>query len=526
MEHWLPPVETSRQEDLLLKRLTKVRKLFAFLRLHRHEIFDEALQEKLTDMYRDTGAGLPPCPPAQLAMATLLQGYVRASDAEAVELCVMDLRWQMVLDCLGSGEPPFSQNTLQQFRERAVAHDMDRVLLEHVVALARRSGAADPKQVGQAVRAAFDSRPLTGAGRVEDTINLLGHAARRVAEIAARLLDTTVDEVCRRARTPLLAGSSIKASLDVDWSQPEEKQKAVEQVEQTVVRLTKWVREELERSMVEEPLQPYIEAMLEVRAQDLHTDEEGHVEVLREVARSRRISIEDAEMRHGRKSKSHRVNGYKEHIARDLDLPLILACEVRPANEPEYEAAASLKHDIERQGLTLRELSIDLGYAASPVVGQVQKAGGEVIAKPWPSRPAAPGLFAKTAFTMDFERATLTCPAGQQVPLVLGEIASFAAPRCLRCPLRPKCTLSKSGRTVSIAKDEPEQVRRRRAVATVEGRARCRERVQVEHALAHVAARKGPRARYIGCRRNLFDLRRAAVLQNLEAMQRELPLVA
>ena len=134
MGHWRPPVETSRQEDLLLKHLTKVRKLFAFLRLHRH---------------RDTGAGLPPCPPAQLAMATLLQGHLRASDAEAVELCVTYLRWQMVLDYLGSGEPPFSQNTLQQFRERPIAHDMDRVMLEHVVDLARYSGVADLKQVGR-----------------------------------------------------------------------------------------------------------------------------------------------------------------------------------------------------------------------------------------------------------------------------------------------------------------------------------------------------------------------------------------
>lgn len=526
MERWLPPVETTRQEELLLKRLTKVRKLFAFLRLHRHQLFDDAFQEKLEAMYRDTGAGRPPCPPAQLAMATLLQGYVRASDAEAVELCVMDLRWQMVLDCLGQGEPPFGQTTLQEFRERMVAHDMDRVLLEHSVALARSSQAVDPKLVGQAVRTAFDSRPLSGAGRVEDTINLLGHAARRVADIAARMLDISVESVCQRARTPLLAGSSIKASLDVDWSQPHEKQKAVELVEQTVVRLTEWVRNSLEKQMFEEPLQPYLEAMLEVRAQDLQPTDNGGVEIAPKVARERRISIEDAEMRHGRKSHSRRVDGYKEHVARDLDLPLILACAVRPANEPEFKAASPLKHDIERQGLVVQLLSIDLGYAASPVVEQVKAAGGEVVAKPWPSRPPGPGMFAKADFTLDFERGRLTCPAGQQVPLVLGEVSVFPALACASCPQRPRCTRAKNGRTVAIAKDEPEQQRRRQEVATPEGRARCRERVQVEHALAHIAARKGPRARYVGHRRNLFDLRRAAVLQNLEAMQRELPLAA
>ena len=55
-------------------------------------------------------------------------------------------------------------------------------------------------------------------------------------------------------------------------------------------------------------------------------------------------------------------------------------------------------------------------------------------------------------------------------------------------------------------------------------REKCPERLKVEQVLAHVAARKGPRAKSIRYRRNLFDLRRAAVLQNLEAMQRELPL--
>lgn len=526
MERWLPPVETSPQENLILKRLTKVRKLFAFLRLHRHQLFDDSFQEQLEAMYRTTGAGKPACPPAQLAMAVLLQGYVRASDADAIEMCVMDLRWQMVLGCLGLTEPPFGQNTLQQFRERMIEHDLDRILLERTVSLARSSKAIDPKLMGKVVRAAFDSRPLTGAGRVEDTINLLGHAARRVAEIAADLMDTTLEDVCWRARTPLLLGSSIKAGLDVDWANPEEKSRALESVDQMVVRLSTWVRSSLEKQRYAEPLQPYLEAMLEVQAQDLQIGEEGRVEMIEGVAKERRISIEDAEMRHGRKSKSQRVDGYKEHIARDLDVPIILACEVRPANEPEFYAAEPLKQQIEQQGLTLRELKTDLGYAASPVVAQLLAAGGSVVMKPWPVRPPAPGLFAKTDFLMNFTQETVTCPAGQRVKLVLGEVAVFPKKACESCELRSKCTKARNGRTVSILGDEPEQHRRRAVLQTAEGKESCRERVQVEHALAHVAARKGKQARYIGCRRNLFDLRRAATLQNLEAIQRELPLAA
>ena len=76
------------------------------------------------------------------------------------------------------------------------------------------------------------------------------------------------------------------------------------------------------------------------------------------------------------------------------------------------------------------------------------------------------------------------------------------------------------GRTISIAKDEALQKRFRRLQQSSSGRQELRERVSVERALAHIAARKGDHARYLGARKNLFDLRRASVIQNLDAAQR------
>ena len=55
---------------------------------------------------------------------------------------------------------------------------------------------------------------------------------------------------------------------------------------------------------------------------------------------------------------------------------------------------------------------------------------------------------------------------------------------------------------------------------TPAGRAALRERVQVEHSLAHIGAWQGDRARYRGWRKNLFDLRRTAVVHNLHVLQR------
>ena len=90
---WEPKDAPTRQETAILKRVAKKRKLFGFLRLYRMRIFDEAFQAELDEMYRDTGAGLEPIPPALMAMVLILQGYLGVSDAEAVELTVHDLRW-------------------------------------------------------------------------------------------------------------------------------------------------------------------------------------------------------------------------------------------------------------------------------------------------------------------------------------------------------------------------------------------------------------------------------------------------
>lgn len=523
MERWTPPVALSPQEKMLMKRLNRVRKLFGFFREHRHELFDDAFQAQLEVMYRETGAGDEPHPPALLCMVTLLQGYVGASDAEAVELSLVDLRWQMVLDCLGATTPPFSQGALQTFRERMIAHEMDRALLDRTVELVR-SGAlseGDGRAVSKALRVAIDSRPLVGAGRVEDTLNLLGHAARSIVQLVSKLTERPVEDICRKAGIPLLLASSIKAGLDIDWSDGKQKASAVEVLERQVSSLQKWVARHLNEA-VSEPLRPYIEALTQVRSQDLEQVDDGRVRIRQGVARDRRISVEDAEMRHGRKSKSKRFDGYKEHIARDLDFPAIVACAVTPANRPEEEGAPPINRDIKRQGLRLVELHIDRAYVNSPVVDEVVASGGTVFAKPWGHRSHRPGLFSKHDFKIDLRSKTITCPAGEVEPFEPGATVEFDPEACGACRLRAQCTqaASGSGRSVSIALDESRQRRFRALQKSSAGRALLRQRTPVEHSLAHIAARKGSQARYRGTRKNLFDLRRAASIQNLEGIQR------
>jgi hypothetical protein len=227
-------------------------------------------------------------------------------------------------------------------------------------------------------------------------------------------------------------------------------------------------------------------------------------------------------MRHGRKSKSKKFNGYKRHLALDLDTGLIVACDVTPANRPEEEAAASLMQDIERQERRIHEIHCDRGYIGSPVIGEIIGDGGEAICKPWVPRNG--DLFTKAHFKLNLRDKTITCPAGEVESFDLGADAEFDADTCARCPLRSQCTTAslERGRSISIADNERLQQKLRKLTATKSGRRRLRERTGVEHSLAHLGRRQGRRARYRGQRRNLYDVRRAATVQNLELIDRRL----
>jgi hypothetical protein len=523
IERWRPSEIISRQEKFILSRLKRNGRLFAFLREQRRQLFDDAFQTELESMYRDTGAGKPALPPAFMGMVVLLQSYAGASDATAVELSLLDLRWQMVLDCLGATEPVFSQGALYDFRQRLIAADLDRRLLERTRELAFETKAFDPKKLPKTLRVAMDSSPLEGAGRVEDTINLLGHAGRKIVACVAELLKWKEDRVCREAGCPLLLASSIKAGLDLDWSDGDDKATAIPTLIEQLACLERWIATRLPDEMKRPPLDEHIATLHQIIGQDLEPDPEGGgMKIKQEVAEDRRISIEDKEMRHGRKTKSKRFDGYKRHLAIDLDTLLILAVAVLPANRPEEEAAPSLASDVSAQGLTIDALYIDRGYINAQIVDEVTQRRGTVVCRPWVARNGK--HFSKDAFHFNMRDRTITCPAGEVQPIVLGAQVEFPAAICATCPLRAKCTDARKGRgrAVSIAENELLQHRLRKNAATSAGREQLRERVPVEHRQAHTCRRQGRRARYRGSRNNVFDLRRAAAVTNLQLTQRRL----
>jgi hypothetical protein len=515
---WKPPVELSSREQKIVKRCAK-RRVFVFLRELRHRIFDDELQAKLLAAYDRQGV-----PPAQLALASLLQAALGVPDHEVVELTATDLRWQMVLDCLGEEEPIFSQGTLFNFRQRLIAHDLDRELFDKTVRLAREAGGFSATHL----RAAFDSSPLWGAGRVEDTFNLIGRAAAHVVRTAAKHVARPFDEVAKEAGIPVVAATSIKAGLDLDWDDPKARKLGLEKLLAQVRALGDWLQDQLSEQLGKPPLKEQWELVEKLIEQDTEPDpDDGGRRITQGVAKDRRISISDADMRHGRKSKHKRIDGYKRHIAVDLDTPgIVCAVAIEPANKPERAAAIDLLADIKRQGADVRELYIDRGYLGEDAIEERRKGGMRVHCKPFPLRNGA--LFSKGDFTIDPEAGTVRCPNDVVRPMELGRAVHFPAALCSGCPKRAQCTRAKGdrGRSLTIHPNEPFLLELRTRAKTPEGRAELRKRVAVEHGLATLHNRQSDRARYRGTRKNLFDLRRHAALTNLAVIDQQLRVAA
>src|SRR5258708_23023450 len=100
---------------------------------------------------------------------------------------------------------------------------MDRRLIERTIEIASQSQAFGPR----ALRAALDSSPLWGAGRVEDTYNLVGHALKKVMRVVADQQGRELVEIAKEAEAELVCGSSLKVALDRDWDQQSEKDEAL-----------------------------------------------------------------------------------------------------------------------------------------------------------------------------------------------------------------------------------------------------------------------------------------------------------
>jgi hypothetical protein len=396
-----------------------------------------------------------------------------------------------------------------------IAHDLDRKLLERTVVLAKRTG----RFGWQKLQAALDSSPLRGAGRIEDTWNLIGRAMSAVVTCAAKAVDRPRAQVIADAGLRLVERSSLKAALDIEWDDPVAPAAAMERLLTEVDCLEQWVAAQPPRVQATPALQTALTALRAVLTQDLEPDPTtGRRRILRGVAKGRQPSLGDPEMRHGRKSRSRPFTGYKRHVVKLVGPDLIVEAVARPANEPEHLVLAKLTTEVARHG-PLTDVWMDRGYLASSEIPALHARGIALHAKPWTAKNGA--RFPKHAFAIRLADGIVECPAQQTAPILPGRsMVQFAAETCRACALREACTTAAAGRSVSLHPQEALLQQLRATMQTPEGRAVLRRRTTVEHSLARLDQIQGSKARYKGTRKNTLDVRRCATVANLQSLAR------
>jgi hypothetical protein len=156
-------------------------------------------------------------------------------------------------------------------------------------------------------------------------------------------------------------------------------------------------------------------------------------------------------------------------------------------------------------------------------VGAINDAGHEAIIKPKPLHRPVPGGFTNDDFTIDEQAGTATCPAGATRPITPSRSVNFGT-ACRDCPLRARCTTSKTSRHLHLhpRDDLLRQARHNwKTNPDLPDRYR-RHRPNIERVVAQVATWRGRRLklRYHGTTGNNAWLKRRTATLNLRNLIR------
>ncbi len=490
--------------------------MFAFLAEHRGQLFPD---EEFADLF-PSGRGRPSMPASVAASILTLQTLLDLSDAETSEAARCDLRWKvacgMALDHKG-----FHPSTLTYWRQRLARSARPHRINDAVKKVVEQTGILRGRR-----RRAVDSTILADAVATQDTITQLISAIRRVARQVPGAAGQ-IAAVCTGHDYAQPGKPSI------DWDDPAAKDALVS----ALVNDAEALLAALTDTDLDEQAQTTLALLALVAGQDVEPAEgsdgtDGRWRIARKVAEDRVISTVDAEARHTRKSPEARRDGYRAHVAADPDTGIITDEELTKAagtdnSDPavaERFLAADTRDTTDEEQATdtadadVREWYGDSAYGSADLRDAIADAGHTAVIKPKPLQAAVPGGFTIDDFTVDEPAGTVTCPNGNTRPISTTRVATFGK-LCRHCPLRSKCTKSKTGRKI-VLHERDAVLRQARSDWANNPNLReryRRHRPNVERVISQIASRGGRRLklRYRGTTDNNAWLKRRTAALNL-----------
>lgn len=489
--------------DSLLSRLFEGddSSFYARLAAHGDELIADA---DFADCYA-AGTGRPSIPPSLLMRTVLLQVRDDVSDREAARRAAKDLDWKRALG-LEADVVPFHPTSLSVFRTRLLVNDADERVLRATLERAAAAGLF-PRRV----LAIVDSTGVMGAAAVADTFTLLRQAIAKLGVAAG-------DRLTKRVRRAVNRLCINKARID--WADARSRRAHLGE-------LVELARVVLAVTAGDEELAPARDLLVRIVDQDIDEapGDDGGPAIRPGVAADRVISVVDPDMRHGRKSPSKRVDGYKSHVLTDHDTELVLGVAVTAANDPDGPEAAGLVAQAKTAGVGVREVLGDTAYGDGDTRVAVENQGATVTAKTQP--PPATGRFTKNDFAVDPDGPSATCPAGQVATHTTRSrdhkgrpvtVLWFGSDVCGVCALRARCTINPEGRSITLNFHEARLQAARAEQTRPSTRRKLRRRALVERKLAEIKRHGAGKARYLGVRKVLLQQRLTAAMVNLKRL--------
>jgi transposase len=491
---------TTGVEKLCQARVGK-RSIYRVLATHGATLLPEELFD---DLYSTRGRRS--IPPRVMATVMVLQRFEGLSDVEATQRLEYDVRFKWACG-LQLEDPSFDPTLLVDMRARLRDSARPNRIFDAVLDVAKQAGLVGRKRI-------VDSTALYDAVSTQDTVTLVRSAIVGVLRAAGEL-QGALRALLRRDDAYDKSGKPSCA-----WDDKAAREELVD----ALTRDANALLAELHGRSLGEELDQATKLLATVIGQDIEQGADGVFRIIVGVAPDRVISTNDPEARHGHKTSARGYDGFKAHVAIDADSGIITATDVTAANVSDAATAEGMLDDVltppANGESTKAEVYGDASYGSADLLQKLDDAGVEANVKVQPPVARA-GMYSQDDFALDRDKNEMCCPAGVRVSLTVlrngAREANFGV-ACTTCPLRSKCTDSKSGRKVKLHPKHETLDRHRKRQRQAEWKANYRAtRPKVERRIAHLMRRKhgGRRARLIGCHRNRHDFAMLAAASNL-----------
>jgi hypothetical protein len=267
-----------------------------------------------------------------------------------------------------------------------------------------------------------------------------------------------------------------------------------------------------------------------VARQDVEELADGTFRIASGTRAGRVISVTDPEARHGRKSSSKVINGFKTHVTGTLKSQFTTGIKVTDAATHDAQPTEELIDQTEANEVKPAELVGDCAYGTGANRRTCQDKGVELRSK-LPS-PSQKGAFTKRDFDIALETMQVTCPAGvttSHFTMVKDRAGSqelvplfrFAKQDCGPCSMRAQCgkTVNKRGyRTIALSVYEPEFQQAQAFIATSRAADVLKSRSAIERLISHLVRLGMRHARFFGMHMVQFQAFMVGAVYNLQRL--------